>query len=154
VPDPIYLNSYPDYFNIYYYDYYSGDTSIIATPQLPPYEMLIGILGEVWVTAIYSNPYGESGPSNIVVNLDLPIIVEEIKNNENLVFFYDPESQFIRFKEPAQIKQIKIIDIQGKVIKLIQKPSSNISLADLTSGFYIVEAISGNSGVQRLKIFK
>lgn len=154
IPDPIILNSYPDYFNIYYYEYYSSDTSIIATTDSTPYEMLIGIIGEVWVTAVYSNPDGESGPSNVVVNLDLPISVEEIINNENLVFFYDQKSQIIRFKDPGQIKQIKIINIQGKVIKLLQQPISNFSLADLTSGLYVVEAMNGNAGVQRLKIVK
>jgi hypothetical protein len=153
-PDTSGTDSQLDYYNIYYYDYFSGDTSIIASVEEVNIEMVIGIIGEVWVTAVYSNPDGESSPSNKIINEDLPISIDENAMNGEHVFYYDQINQTINFSDPSQIKEIKIIDIQGKTLKLLKYPEGKVSLNDLMTGCYFIEVKTKNSKSFREKIIK
>jgi hypothetical protein len=153
-PDTTITNSHLEFYNLCYYKYFSGDTSIILSTEETYVELLIGIIGEVWVTAVYSNPEGESGPSNIIINEDLPISISENVLNEKLVFYYDQKNQAINLTDPSQIRQIKIIDIQGKTLKLFKYPEGKISLYDLASGCYFIEVLTNNSKSFRQKVIK
>jgi hypothetical protein len=153
-PDTSGTDSQLDYYNIYYYDYFSGDTSIIASVGEVNIEMVIGIIGEVWVTAVYSNPEGESSPSNKIINEDLPMSIDENAMNGELDFYYNQINQTINFSDPSQIKEIKIIDIQGKTLKLLRYPEEKVSLNDLITGCYFIEVITKNSNSFREKIIK
>jgi len=153
-PDTSSTSSNLEYYNIYYYQYSTNDTLLIASIPDTLFEVELGVLGEVWVTAVYSNPEGESVQSNIIVNEDLPIIVNENKLNKRNVILYNRETQRISINNSIQINKLKIFDSQGKLCKSLSLSNNTISTKNLPSGLYIIEAITDNNEVIRQKIVK
>lgn len=153
-PDTSLTSSNLDYYNIYYYQYDTNDTSIIASIPDTLFEVELGVIGEVWVTAIYSNPEGESVQSNTIINADLPITVKENKFDKRNTILYDNEYQRISLNNSIQINKLKIIDLQGKLCKSLSLSNNTISTNNLPSGFYIIEVITKNNEVIRQKIVK
>ncbi len=154
IPDTNSTNSSLDYYNLYYYSYGTQDTTILATTTDTYFEMQIGIIGEIWVTAMYSNPIGESEPSNIIINEDLPISVEEINLKNELNILYDIENQKIIIVNGKDISKINIFNSQGKLIKSEKGITERINIDHLQKGLYIIEVLSKNQEVEKLKIIK
>lgn len=153
-PDSSRTTSLLDHYRVYYLDYFNMDTSVIATTQELQVEMLIGIIGQVWVTAVYSDPDGESLPSNIVVNDDLPITIPENELARKRLFYYDQQSQLIHFTSPGDIKEIKVTDIQGRMLISAFYPKNNFTLQELGHGVYFIEMTSDQSESCRQKIIR
>lgn len=130
------------------------DTSVIATTEDLQVEMLIGIIGKIWVTAVYSDPDGESPPSNSVENTDLPIGIDENQSSEGISFFYDPAGQSLHFSDPEQLSHINIINLQGITVKNSKHLSSDYSLTDLTPGCYFVKVYKNDGSYLLKKIIR
>jgi hypothetical protein len=60
----------------------SSEIELVAHTTETSLEMEFGVSGIVWVTAVYSNPERESEPSNIQINENLPISLQEVKNSK------------------------------------------------------------------------
>ena len=154
VPDTNSTNSTLDYYKLYYYSYGTEDTTILTTTTNTDFDMEIGIMGEIWVTAVYFNPVGESEPSNIIINSDLPISVEENPAQNGLDILYDIKNQEIIIINGNDISGVNIFNGQGKLIKSENTFSDRISISNLQKGLYIVEILSGNQVIKRRKIIK
>lgn len=152
MPDTTLTTAKLESFKIYYNGYYNSDTILIATVTDTAYDKLLGIIGEVWVTAVYSAPNGESNASNIEINQQLPIGIDKKLINSNNSIIYDCKQQTIFWNNKTPHK-ISIIDLQGKIIKSIQNQTS-IDISELNTGLYIVEVIDENSNFFRQKIQK
>jgi hypothetical protein len=98
-PDTAGLTTQLEFYRIYYQMYFMQDSTpiIIAEVNETFHNMEIGILGKIWVTAVYSNPDGESEPSNIIINDDLPISIEEQNNTNQFQIIYDREKHCLNF---------------------------------------------------------
>ncbi len=131
----------------------NDSTRIIATLTDTTYQVEIGIIGETWVTAVYSNPDGTSGPSNVVISSDLPISVESINRNDEIRIIYDNNSEMIKINNAKSISYIYLFDINGRMIKSVTHLVNEISLSDLPTGMYIIEIRAGND-IIRKKIIK
>ncbi|HPR57068.1 MAG TPA: T9SS type A sorting domain-containing protein [Bacteroidales bacterium] len=153
-PDTSSTTSTLEYYNLYYYPFLTRDTVILTTTTDLYVDMEIGIIGKIWVTAVYSNPDGESGPSNIIINYDLPISVDENQLQNELNIFYDYKNQEIKIKNGEDIAQINIFNCQGKLIASNTTISDKISIANLPGGFYLIEIIKNNQDSFRHKIIK
>jgi len=154
VPDTNSTNSTLDYFKLYFYSYLTEDTTILTTTTNTYFDMEIGIMGEIWVTAVYLNPEGESEPSNIVINNDLPISVEENLSQKGFDIIYDIKNQEIIIINGKDISGVSIFNSQGKLIKSENSIRDRISINNLQKGLYIIEILSENQVVKRLKIIK
>ena len=108
----------------------------------------------MWVTAIYSNPSGESEPSNVVVNEDLPISVGENDLQNELSIFYDVNNQKVFIKNGEDNYKINIFNTQGKLILSQNRTKDGISIDYLQKGLYIVEILVEDKEVKRMKIIK
>jgi len=117
VPDTNSISSALEYYNLYYNDYWSSGTTVLASVTDTIFEMEIGIMGEIWVTAVYSNPDGESDPSNSIINDDLPISVNEILSPNNLIVYYNNKFQEIIIRNGEGVTNYNLFDSQGKLIK-------------------------------------
>jgi len=153
-PDTVGLTTQLEFYRIYYRKYFVQDstTIIIAEVNETFHEMQIGILGEIWVTAVYSNPDGESEPSNIVINDALPISIEEQNNTDQIHFYYDRYSGNLIFPGDSTLNTIKVYDLHGRCIISTSYYIQSISLSALSEGLYIVAGISSQGKTFRQKI--
>jgi len=153
-PDTSSTNSTLEYYNLYYYSYGTQDTTILTTTTDTYFDMEIGIMGEIWVTAMYSEPDGESEPSNIIINEDLPISIEENHLQNELNIIYDINNQNIIIVNGKNISKVKIFNGQGKLIESEKRIKHRINIDHLQKGLYIIEILLENQEVKRLKIIK
>ena len=96
-----------------------------------------GFVGYTWVTAVYSNPDGESAPSNVDENLDgLPL---GIKNNEIKThsIVYNSQMKTIEIIGVENIASINVFGIDGRLITASEL--NNIDVKYLPNGVYIIK---------------
>jgi hypothetical protein len=154
VPDTNSTNSILEFYNLYYYAYGSEDTTILTSVIDTYFDMEIGIMGEIWVTAVYSNPEGESEPSNKIINEDLPISIDENILQKDLNVFYDSKQQEIIIENGKGITKINLFDSQGKLIQSQKSINERINIGNLQKGLYVIEIFLENQDVKRQKIVK
>ncbi|HPT01180.1 MAG TPA: T9SS type A sorting domain-containing protein [Bacteroidales bacterium] len=157
-PDTTSTEAHLEYYNLYYYQYYpSGmsDSTIILTSLSSTFvELQVGILGAIWVTAVYSGPDGESEPSNVIINESLPISVEENPKADDMIVFYDKVNHELIIRGKSDISGISLVDARGRKIMTHALQKDRINLEGIPGGVYIVEMILGNHEVIRKKIVK
>ncbi|MCZ8197615.1 MAG: T9SS type A sorting domain-containing protein [Flavobacterium sp.] len=97
--------------------------------------------------------------SLVPINIDCPTTLvldtNEFKKNDFLVY-PNPTNDFITIKSYSNdiIKQIKIIDILGKVIINKQNGLENIDVSDLKSSLFFIEIKADNEKTTLLKFIK
>ncbi len=153
-PDTNSTSTNLEYYNLYYHNYDENDTTILASVSETSIYMEIGIIGEVWVTAVYSNPYGESEPSNNLLNEALPDLVNDKIVSKDLKIFYNSEQQDIYLNSSTIISQIKVYNIQGELVKTQRSGCNKINVQHLSKGTYIIEVQLANQKIIQEKIIK
>lgn len=155
-PDTSATLSTLDHYNLYYNEFWNMDTVLVlyATVQDTFYTVEDGFIGEMWVTAEYSNPPGESEPSNIVFNGDLPIHVVNIEPADNSLIQFDRNLATIRIIHPETIGKINLYDSQGRLISEYNFFDKDISVGHLNPGLYIIEILDNSKILARLKIVR
>lgn len=76
---------------------------------------------------------------------------DEVKS-ENFILYPNPVTDYLSliFSGNIQEVEVNIIDITGKIVKIIKPESSTIYVGDLVNGIYIVElVIKGNAASQK-----
>lgn len=141
-----------EHYNLYRDDMCDKEIYLLVSQTNTVYEELIGIIGTVWVTAVYSNPEGESEPSNIEENYELPIGVSTLLTNEKQIN-YNSNNQIIELVNFESFERINIIDMHGKVIKT-EKEQFIIDVKNLPAGLYIIEVNVKDLNPIRQKILK
>ena len=153
-PDVNSTNATLENYKLYYFDFFSRDTIILATPVETYFDMEIGIIGEMWITAVYANPEGESEPSNSIENDDLPISIDENPEMEKIVVYYDNSLQEIRIENVETVSEINIYDVQGQLVQSQHSAKRSINVEHLPRGLYVIELYFGNQEVVRRKVIK
>jgi|GEM_PF-635604 len=152
-PDTSLTTSHFDGYKVYYNGMYEDSITVISTLTDTSFHKLIGIIGEVWVTAIYSNPAGESSKSNIIINEDLPINLNKTELISEQSVFYDTNTQSITLKNVDNAQFVRIIDANGKFIRTINN-SKVIDVSDLNPGLYFVEFNDIEFNISKFKFIK
>jgi hypothetical protein len=94
-----------------------------------------GFMSYTWVTAVYSEPDGESEPSNVeFARLPLGINKNEIKTHS---IIYNSQIKTIEIRGIENIYSINIFGIDGKLITASEL--NNINVKYLTTGVYIIK---------------
>ena len=147
-------------YNIYYLEgwYYEGmeipfsEGTIIAQTTDNFVEKEIGIIGIVWVTAVYSDPEGESAPSNIQFNKDLPIGIKKVEK-EPISLTYNAQKNGIEIEGIENMASYNIFRLDGVVITSISLSDTNfIDTKDMAKGVYIVKITTKEAKVITEKI--
>ena len=68
--------------------------------------------------------------------------------------FPNPTSDFVQISSDAQIIDVKILDINGRVINDLDFANNTLDLRTLSSGIYIAQMSDGNGAVTTKKIIK
>lgn len=81
--------------------------------------------------------------------------INKIKSVENIVYYPNPVEQFLNIELPFGLNQIKIMDINGKVVDAFESKERILSydMREFASGIYVFE-LSNDSIVKRIKIYK
>lgn len=136
-PDTSTTTSHLDGYKVYYRDMHDSSITVLSALTDTSFFKLVGILGEVWVTAIYSNPAGESSKSNVIVNDNLPISINKVEQISSKTVLYDKNTQSITLKDVDNSQIVSIIDANGKYIRKIIN-CKVIDVSDLNPGLYFV----------------
>jgi hypothetical protein len=138
------------YYKIHNINNFNGNITIDSTMDTT-FCINAGYEGELFATAVYSNPYLESEPSNIIIQGGLPIQIKEndIINKDYIIYPNPNDGNFtLEFPNPENNQvQIIITDITGKII--IETTSTqeqyNYTGNELQSGIYLV-TVKGDNG--------
>jgi len=130
-------------YNIYYYETMEelteipfSEGNIIVQTVSTNLTVGNGFVGYTWVTAVYSEPDGESAPSNVAKNFDLPL---GIKNNEIKThsIVYNSQMKTIEIIGVENIASINVFGIDGRLISASELNSIDVKY--LPNGVYIIK---------------
>lgn len=111
-----------------------------------------GYIGKFYVTAVYSEPAGESDSSNVVFNYDLPISTEEIESYANFGVIYNKIDNQLVVKGFENIRSIRIFDIRGQEVYSSTAVPAAIDIGEFGFGLFLIETITKNNRIKRQKI--
>ena len=141
-----------DHYNIYR-NFYNEITLLFSVTSNTHWAE-IAPQGDFWVTAVYTNPAGESLPSNIYKGwVYLPVSTNQVKtSNDNIN--YNQYDETLTLNSCNTVFKLNLINSNGSIIKSIQNPAKSTQISELPKGFYIVEVYLDNNKVIRQKIIK
>lgn len=73
---------------------------------------------------------------------------------DNIKVYPNPFADVLNISDVKNIKSISIVDIAGRVVKTIEKPSSSLQLRELNSGMYMVILNMNDGSRQTIKAIK
>ena len=98
-----------------------------------------GFIGVLWVTALYSEPEGESEPSNYHFNEDLPISIDKDEISSYSII-YNKQQNVVKISGIENINSVTIFSLDGSQINFVTDNDFNrISLKNISKGVYIVK---------------
>jgi hypothetical protein len=79
---------------------------------------------------------------------------EVVKLNDKIKVYPNPFADVLNISDVANVKSILVMDIAGRIVKTIEKPSSTLQLGELKSGMYIVVLNMNDGSRQTIKAIK
>lgn len=115
--------------------------------------LCIALTGNMYITATYSNPEGESAHSNSVfISSELPIGLNEIAKEIQPTVLFNESTQRIEIRNyEVDIESIALYNLYGKLM-VISKGENCLSTNALSGGIYIVEITNRQKRIQHIKI--
>lgn len=78
--------------------------------------------------------------------------VSQLKND--IKVYPNPFADVLNISDVAKVKSVSVIDIAGRIVKTIDKPSSQLQLSELKSGMYMVVLNMNDGSKQTIKAIK
>jgi hypothetical protein len=106
-----------------------------------------GGIGIYYVTAVYSNPAGESVASNsneLTLN-SFPIKVNSIDKKQSVNVFYNKITSKINLSDIGDYNKYRIISLNSKVIQSGPLKTTTIDCYNISNGLYIIELSGGKN---------
>ena len=123
-----------------------GNFSLLTlTGQIPGSTLLVG----VWNYSATNN--GQFQISAYDASLSTSEVAQ-VKNN--LTVYPNPFADVLNISDVENVKSISVIDVAGRLVKTIEKPSSALQLGDLKSGMYMVVLNMNDGSKQTIKAIK
>lgn len=110
-----------------------------------------GTNGTVEVVATATDGSGVSG-STVITITNQTVGIAPITENAAYQIFPNPTQDFITILGNESITEVRIFALDGKLVKTIQAPQQQISVADLPTGSYIVKVVASASSSQFILI--
>ncbi|MCP1300128.1 T9SS type A sorting domain-containing protein [Chryseobacterium sp. S0630] len=112
-------------------------------------------------TVYYVNVGNESStvdylefPFTITISKGTLGVSEVSKNGESIEVYPNPFTNVLNIAKPDKVKSVSILDSTGRLIKTIEKPSSELHLKDLKEGMYLVVLHMKDGSKQTVKAIK
>lgn len=143
-----------DHYRLYHKPYYAPDSAVSLIAMVPDtfFVVVQGFIGEMWVTAYYNEPEGESRPSDTVVNTDLPVGLPGNQAGPAPFMWYQANGQQIVLSGFTGLYSVTLYNLHGKSVLHDQSGNSRIQTGHLPSGLYVakIQTIAGH--VRKAKI--
>jgi hypothetical protein len=92
--------------------------------------------------------------NKVVIIKDSTLGLSEIKTKNKLAIYPNPTTDYIYIKSDLEIKEIKISDLNGRIINNIDFLDGKVSLGGLETGIYLAKIIDINGNITTEKIIK
>ncbi|MBB4805002.1 hypothetical protein HNP38_000274 [Chryseobacterium defluvii] len=79
---------------------------------------------------------------------------EVSKTKNSIQAFPNPFSEVLNISDISNVKSISVMDVAGRLVKTIEKPSSTLHLGELRSGMYMVTLTMKDGTMQTIKTIK
>lgn len=122
-------------------------SKVSLTGQTPGQTLLIG----VWNYSSTNN--GQFQISAYDASVLATSDAAQVKNNK-LTAYPNPFADVLNISDVKNVKSISIVDIAGRIVKTIEKPSSSLQLKELNSGMYMVILNMNDGSRQTIKAIK
>ena len=144
------------YYQLYYREYFVPDSPVIVVASTPDTFLILqqGFVGAMWVTARYSDPDGESLPSDTVENTDLPIGLPESTSNDIQAFFYETATKTLRITDTYPESVLTIYNLSGTKVLQYNKAGCCTEVHALPKGLYIAELRTKGGLIFRIKFLR
>jgi hypothetical protein len=70
------------------------------------------------------------------------------------VIYPNPFTDVLNISDVKGVKSISVLDISGRVVKSIDRPSAQINLSELQSGMYLISLQYKDGSVHTMKAMK
>lgn len=77
-------------------------------------------------------------PVNVIVNSSCLGTSETSALKDGIKVFPNPFTDVLNISEVDNVKSVSVTDLSGRLVKTIEKPGSELNLADLKSGMYMI----------------
>lgn len=81
-------------------------------------------------------------------------ISESALKNKNIKVYPNPFTDLINLSETKDLKTVKVFDLTGKAVKIIENPTKEISLGSLNSGLYLITMYFKDGSQNTVKAIK
>lgn len=109
----------------------------------------------LYVSVWKYNSFTDNGTFKISAYNSGTLSTHELTGNKTKIkLFPNPFKDIVSVSDLSEVKSITITDVSGKLIKLIEKPSSAIYLGDLKDGLYLISLKMNNGSSQTIKAIK
>lgn len=79
----------------------------------------------------------------------------EFSSAKNIIKVYpNPFAEILTISEVKNVKSVSVIDVAGRVVKTIDKPSAELQLSELQSGLYMVIVTMNDGSKETIKAIK
>ncbi|CAD7812712.1 hypothetical protein CHRY9390_02552 [Chryseobacterium aquaeductus] len=104
--------------------------------------------------AVDDTPDNDFFVDNFAVTQSALSTVETSLNKNNIKAYPNPFTDVLNISDVKDVKSISIVDIAGRLVKTIDKPSSALQLRELNSGMYMVILTMNDGSKQTIKAIK
>ncbi len=119
---------------------------------------LMGAVGDLQIT----NPFNLTAP-NFMPLAGSPVMsgsywastgIPTIRTYESLMVYPNPASHDIYFGGDVRVKEVRIINLTGQVVKETLLDSNQVSVGELNPGLYFIQAVLENGKTATQKFYK
>lgn len=97
----------------------------------------------------------EEGTFTINISRDGALATSEVKADKNSVKLYpNPFTDVVNISDIAKVKSVSVSDVSGRLIKVIDNPSSELHLGELKQGMYLISLTMKDGSKQTIKAIK
>jgi fibronectin type 3 domain-containing protein len=125
--------------------------NVIGTPTETYYSDNVTITGiyQYYVTAVYTNPNGESNPTN-TITVDVLTGIEDVLSNSTVIY-PNPASSVVNIKSDYPVNTIKVYNYSGQVVASEQADSKfyQFNTSRFTPGLYLFQIETAEGTITR-----
>ncbi|UFH31982.1 T9SS type A sorting domain-containing protein [Chryseobacterium sp. C-71] len=132
-----------------------ADSGCTVTLYNAPKLTFNGVAGTTYYVLFSSYDAAQMGDYSLAITQDCTVLgTADIVKNDKVKAFPNPFADVLNISDVKNVKSISIVDIAGRVVKTIDKPSTSLQLRELNSGMYMVILNMNDGSRQTIKAIK
>lgn len=101
------------------------------------------------------NSICESARTMVTATVDSACMgTTEVENTKMVKIYPNPFTDFITISDARDVTKVTVIDVSGRLVRMVDNPSSKINLSELKSGMYILKVDYKDGSSKSAKVIK